>query len=128
MQKGFVLMSVVGLALFAGTAVAGQEVSNDLSRCVAGEGPAVLVSVNGIKEASGRVRVQSYLATKDAWLAKGGKLQTGDHQMAVERVDRYRRPYEGTNNPVEAMQGYLDWEFGLVDQLSRDGTHHFKVI
>ena len=63
-----------------------------------------------------------------AWLAAGGKLQTGDHQMAVERVDRYRRPYEGTNNPVEAMQGYLDWEFGLVEQLGRDGTHHFKVI
>jgi predicted metal-dependent enzyme (double-stranded beta helix superfamily)/rhodanese-related sulfurtransferase len=63
-----------------------------------------------------------------AWEAAGGKLQTGDHQMAVERIDRYRRPYEGTNNPVEAMQGYLDWEFGLVDQLARDGTHHFKVI
>ena len=63
-----------------------------------------------------------------AWLAAGGKLQSGDHQMAVERVDRYRRPYEGTNNPVEAMQGYLDWEFGLVEQLGRDGTHHFKVI
>jgi hypothetical protein len=26
------------------------------------------------------------------------------------------------------MQGYLDWEFGLVEQLARDGTHHFKVI
>jgi predicted metal-dependent enzyme (double-stranded beta helix superfamily)/rhodanese-related sulfurtransferase len=63
-----------------------------------------------------------------AWLAAGSKLQPGEHQMAVPRVDRYRRPYEGTNNPVEAMQGYLDWEFGLVDQLARDGTHHFKVI
>lgn len=63
-----------------------------------------------------------------AWLAAGNKLQPGEHQMAVPRVDRYRRPYEGTNNPVEAMQGYLDWEFGLVDQLTRDGTHHFKVI
>ncbi len=63
-----------------------------------------------------------------AWTAAGHKLNTGAHQMAVERVDRYRRPYEGTNNPVEAMQGYLDWEFGLVEQLARDGTHHFKVI
>ncbi len=63
-----------------------------------------------------------------AWVAAGGKLNAGAHQMAVERVDRYRRPYEGTNNPVEAMQGYLDWEFGLVEQLARDGTHHFKVI
>jgi predicted metal-dependent enzyme (double-stranded beta helix superfamily)/rhodanese-related sulfurtransferase len=63
-----------------------------------------------------------------AWVAAGGKLQTDVYQMAVARVDRYRRPYEGTNNPVEAMQGYLDWEFGLVEQLARDGTHHFKVL
>jgi len=26
------------------------------------------------------------------------------------------------------MQGYLDWEFGLVAQLGRDGTHHFRVL
>jgi rhodanese-related sulfurtransferase len=41
---------------------------------------------------------------------------------------RYRRPYEGTDNPRAAMQAYLDWEFGLVDQLARDGTHGFKVL
>jgi hypothetical protein len=29
---------------------------------------------------------------------------------------------------ADAVQGYLDWEFGLVEQLARDGTHHFKVI
>ncbi|MFV3015241.1 hypothetical protein ACM9HO_05975, partial [Pseudomonas sp. KHB2.9] len=44
------------------------------------------------------------------------------------RIDRYRRPYEGTDNPKEAMQAYLDWEFGLVEQLARDGTHGFYVI
>jgi hypothetical protein len=26
------------------------------------------------------------------------------------------------------MQAYLDWEFGLVEQLGRDGTHGFVVI
>jgi hypothetical protein len=26
------------------------------------------------------------------------------------------------------MQAYLDWEYGLVAQLARDGTHYFKVI
>lgn len=41
---------------------------------------------------------------------------------------RYRRPYEGTASPREAMQAYLDWEYGLVDQLKRDGTHGFYVI
>ncbi|CDN00648.1 hypothetical protein KPSB59_2140001 [Klebsiella quasipneumoniae subsp. quasipneumoniae] len=26
------------------------------------------------------------------------------------------------------MQAYLEWEYGLVDQLARDGTHGFRVI
>jgi rhodanese-related sulfurtransferase len=41
---------------------------------------------------------------------------------------RYRRPYEGTNVDTGAMQAYLDWEYGLVDQLRRDATHGFFVI
>ena len=41
---------------------------------------------------------------------------------------RYRRPYEGTDNSAEAMQAYLEWEYGLVDQLARDGTHGFRVL
>jgi rhodanese-related sulfurtransferase len=41
---------------------------------------------------------------------------------------RYRRPYEGTDNPHEAMQAYLDWEYGLVAQLQRDASHGFKVL
>ncbi|GMO12263.1 rhodanese-like domain-containing protein [Bradyrhizobium sp. TM233] len=41
---------------------------------------------------------------------------------------RYRRPYEGTDVAQAAMQAYLDWEYGLVEQLRRDGTHGFYVI
>jgi rhodanese-related sulfurtransferase len=41
---------------------------------------------------------------------------------------RYRRPYEGTNVDTGAMQAYLEWEYGLVDQLRRDATHGFFVI
>lgn len=41
---------------------------------------------------------------------------------------RYRRPYEGTDASAEKMQAYLDWEFGLVEQLRRDATHGFFVI
>ncbi|QLF94656.1 rhodanese-related sulfurtransferase [Pseudomonas sp. ABC1] len=63
-----------------------------------------------------------------AWVAAGLPTESGDERLAVPRSDRYRRPYEGTDNPREAMQGYLDWEFGLVEQLGRDGTHGFFVI
>ena len=41
---------------------------------------------------------------------------------------RYKRPYEGTDSPEQAMQAYLEWEYGLVAQLERDGTHGFFVI
>jgi len=41
---------------------------------------------------------------------------------------RYKRPYEGTDNKAAAMQAYLDWEYGLVEQLRLDGTHGFYVI
>ena len=63
-----------------------------------------------------------------AWFAAGYEVETGESQLASPRIDRYRRPYEGTDAPREAMQAYLDWEFGLVAQLGRDGTHGFYVI
>ncbi|MNR22661.1 hypothetical protein D3C85_1396270 [compost metagenome] len=63
-----------------------------------------------------------------SWIAAQQPLEEGETSLASPRIDRYRRPYEGTDNPREAMQAYLDWEFGLVDQLARDGTHGFFVI
>lgn len=62
------------------------------------------------------------------WEAAGLPIETGATSLASPRIDRYRRPYEGTDNPASAMQAYLDWEFGLVEQLGRDGTHGFQVI
>ncbi|WP_375784563.1 rhodanese-like domain-containing protein [Bradyrhizobium sp. Pha-3] len=59
-----------------------------------------------------------------------GPLEVGAPRV-VPRPDpahRYRRPYEGTGVAEPAMQAYLDWEYGLVDQLRRDGTHGFYVI
>ncbi|TWB98061.1 rhodanese-related sulfurtransferase [Bradyrhizobium macuxiense] len=59
-----------------------------------------------------------------------GGLEVGPPRV-VPRPDpahRYRRPYEGTGVAEQAMQAYLDWEYGLVDQLRRDGTHGFYVI
>jgi rhodanese-related sulfurtransferase len=64
----------------------------------------------------------------EAWSAAGFAIETGDAKFASPAIDRYRRPYEGTDNAHAAMQAYLDWEYGLVDQLGRDGTHGFRVI
>jgi rhodanese-related sulfurtransferase len=77
-----------------------------------------------------------------SWLAQMGwetYVLDGGYDRALEvkppRVwpkpdlaHRYRRPYEGTDVDTGAMQAYLDWEFGLVEQLRRDATHGFFVI
>jgi rhodanese-related sulfurtransferase len=59
-----------------------------------------------------------------------GGLEAGPPKV-VPKPDpqhRYRRPYEGTEASRDAMQAYLDWEYGLVEQLKRDGSHGFFVI
>ena len=58
------------------------------------------------------------------------ELATGTDGAPTPRgpEGRYKRPYEGTDNAEAAMQAYLDWEYGLVAQLERDGTHGFFVI
>ncbi|HEV7814596.1 MAG TPA: rhodanese-like domain-containing protein [Janthinobacterium sp.] len=63
-----------------------------------------------------------------AWAGAGYPLESGLTRLAAPAIDRYRRPYEGTDKQAEAMQAYLDWEFGLVAQLGRDGTHGFRVL
>ena len=59
-----------------------------------------------------------------------GEVEVGPPQVLPkpDPSHRYRRPYEGTEVAASAMQAYLDWEYGLVEQLKRDGTHGFFVI
>ncbi|MEY2620961.1 MAG: hypothetical protein RIT26_781 [Pseudomonadota bacterium] len=75
-----------------------------------------------------RARVMALQGGNAAWARAGLALARGTEGLWAHRIDRYRRPYEGTANAHAAMQAYLDWEFGLVEQLRRDGTHHFRVI
>lgn len=69
---GTLALAATGLAL-AGPAQAQyrQTISNDMSKCSSSAGPAVKITVRGIEEANGRIRVQSYKGTKADWLKKG---------------------------------------------------------
>jgi rhodanese-related sulfurtransferase len=88
-------------------------VAHDLSGLVdAAQGPEIFVLDGG----------------SAAWAAAGMALESGEQRLASPRIDRYRRPYEGVDVSRAAMQAYLDWEFGLVEQLERDGTHFFAPI
>lgn len=71
-----------GLALAGGLAAAvtgpamaqdpdHQTIANNMARCGNAAGPAVEVTVSGIRSSKGMVRVQSYRATESEWLEKG---------------------------------------------------------
>jgi rhodanese-related sulfurtransferase len=69
----------------------------------------------------------------ETYVLEGGydqPLEAGPPQVLPkpDPSHRYRRPYEGTDASKDAMQAYLDWEYGLVEQLRRDATHGFFVI
>ncbi|MGI8944466.1 MAG: DUF2141 domain-containing protein [Qipengyuania sp.] len=49
----------------------GQKIAHDMAKCEPGAGPAVLVTVNGVSQSSGTIRLQSYRGTAADWLEKG---------------------------------------------------------
>jgi len=59
---------------------------------------------------------------------RGRPQEAGPAQWASDPGDIYKRPYEGTGNPREAMQAYIDWELGLIAQLANDGVSNFHVV
>ncbi|HUD93788.1 DUF2141 domain-containing protein [Sphingobium sp.] len=106
------LMSVAALVAGVPALAHGQEIANEMERCGAGaKGPAVLVDVRGFAAATGKVRVQSYPGTKDAWLTKGEWLN---------RIDV----------PVKASNGAMRFcvpvpqpgKYGIAVRHDRDGN------
>ncbi len=61
-----------------------------------------------------------------AWRAAGLPLETGHANMADEPDDVFYRPYDDDRSVERAMNDYLVWEVGLVEQIARDGTIDFE--
>lgn len=48
-----------------------QKIRNDMGKCHSSGGPALMVTVDGVKTSEGKLRVQTYRASSAEWLAKG---------------------------------------------------------
>lgn len=115
----------------------GPELARDLN-LVPGTGPIVLTSPDGNIAAANVEYARKAIANpaRDilyltggtaAWKAAGESLET-EEQWLSEPIDVYKRPYEGTENAAKDMQGYIDWEHGLVAQVANDGIACFHVV
>ena len=108
-----------------------KELGHWLAR-MADNASAVLLSRDGAHAAFAAAdnpqRVRVLTGGTQGWKEQGLPVEKGFDNALSEPVDTYKRPYEGTGNSRDAMQSYLDWEYGLVAQLEKDGTHGFTVI
>ncbi|KAJ5874802.1 uncharacterized protein N7529_003232 [Penicillium soppii] len=112
----------------------GPELARDL-KSISGDGPIVLTSPDGVVAAMNLEDTRRLLSREilylaggtSAWVAAGHSLET-DSRWLSQPIDVYKRPYEGTSNARKDMQGYLDWEYGLVAQLANDGVAGFHVV
>ncbi|QKX62280.1 uncharacterized protein TRUGW13939_09439 [Talaromyces rugulosus] len=112
----------------------GPELARDL-RLIPGDGAIVLTSPDGsvaamnVEDARKSVSREVLYLTGGtaAWVVAGHALETESRWLS-QPIDVYKRPYEGTSNARKDMQGYLDWEYGLVAQLANDGVACFHVV
>jgi uncharacterized protein (DUF2141 family) len=95
-----------------------QAIGNDMAQCRGGNGPAVLVTVDGVKESKGRIRVQSYHATAADWLKKGRWLNRID-TAAKAGTMTFCMPVPATGNYGIAVRHDLNGD-GDTD-LTSDG-------
>jgi rhodanese-related sulfurtransferase len=111
----------------------GPELARDL-KSAPGTGPIVLTCSDGLI-ASMNVEEARKAVSRDifylqdgtaAWKAANLPLETASRWLS-EPIDVYKRPYEGTDNAREQMQGYIDWEHQLITQLANDGISGFHV-
>jgi 3-mercaptopyruvate sulfurtransferase SseA len=94
------------------------------------DGIAAHIAAVHLSEAGIQATVRVLSGGTAGWNGAGYDLETGlsREKEFSKPIDVYKRPYEGTDNAREAMKAYLDWEYGLVDQLERDGTHGFVIL
>jgi 3-mercaptopyruvate sulfurtransferase SseA len=63
-----------------------------------------------------------------AWAAAGLSLDEGMPTALCAEDDVWYKPDTDIHAKPEAMQGYFDWEFGLVDRIKRDGDVSFALV
>lgn len=73
-------------------------------------------------------RVSALAGGTPAWRAAELELQDGMQTALCAEDDVWYKPYTDINAKPEAMKGYFDWEFGLVERIKKDGDAHFALI
>jgi rhodanese-related sulfurtransferase len=77
-------------------------------------------------ESHTEARVAALMGGNQSWRDSKFELVSGSHGMDEDTDDVWVSPYDNPDNLEAAMNAYLSWEVGLVEQIERDGTTRFK--
>ncbi|NNC51558.1 MAG: DUF2141 domain-containing protein [Erythrobacter sp.] len=122
---GAAAVALAGLALATpAEAQYREKITHDPSRCEAGKGAGVWVTINEIKESKGTIRVQSYRATKEDWLKKGRWIYRMEAPAKAGSM-RFCMPLPGAGHYGIAVRHDLDGDgetdiFGDGGAMSND--------
>lgn len=111
MRRG---LAVIGIAagLAAAIPAGARGVGPDAAACAAGAGgTALLVRVHGFDERDGSVRVSTYRATEEEWLARGKYVRRIDHDV----------PNSGDLELCVALPGPGRYAVGVLHDRNGDG-------
>jgi uncharacterized protein (DUF2141 family) len=82
LKMRILFLTVFGVALALTSASYAAVLGPDAARCVAGEGPAVLVKVTGLKSRAGAVRARTFAGAKpSSWFDKKQALRRTEVQV-----------------------------------------------
>ena len=104
---------------------------DEAERALAGRRKLVFTSEDGrlarlgAAEFAARWPVAALEGGTAAWAAADLRLAEGMEGALHPEEDVYHRPYDRQSGIEAAMQGYLDWEVALTEQLARDATLRF---
>ena len=100
------------------------------------EGPVVLTSPDGLlahyaarelEAERGDLTIRVLAGGTAAWQADGRVMETGiDGRTLTEIDDVWWKPYDNKERIRQAMEDYLTWEVGLVEQVTRDNLLAFR--
>ncbi|HUS96084.1 MAG TPA: rhodanese-like domain-containing protein, partial [Hyphomicrobiaceae bacterium] len=74
------------------------------------------------------VEVQVLDGGTSGWVAAGEELESGLKRVLTETDDVWWKPYESQGGVKQAMEDYLTWEVGLVEQIERDRLVTFRAF
>ncbi|MDR1856992.1 MAG: hypothetical protein LBR22_07515 [Desulfovibrio sp.] len=75
-----------------------------------------------------KARVLALEGGTPAWIRAGLPIEEGMASAYCAEDDVWYKPYTDVAAKPEAMKGYFDWEFGLVERIRKDGDVDFRLV